>query len=214
MAVTAVTLLERDSERLERDPQQAAITLRYRIDADAAGYDVWTIYSEAVSAGLLPAIGSLHPTSGLGLRQVSIARQEGEAARYWLATLSYTSEFDDLYEPNDDRYTNPWGPLVSGQSYQAKICTATDEDYYYFDVTTTDPVQLHLQLPSSLVNHVSIWLYAQSNLSTPICGTGPVPTANYNETCPISHAGRYIVRLYTDGASDNTNPYTLRVTFD
>lgn len=130
-----------------------------------------------------------------------------------LTLRSYTPPCDP-YEPNDDRYSNPWGPLVSGQSYQAKICTATDEDNYYFDTTTTNPVQLQLQLPASLVNRTSIWLYAQSNLSTPICGTGPVTTASYSTSCPITTPGRYIVRLYTDGACNDASNYTLRATFE
>lgn len=121
----------------------------------------------------------------------------------------------DPYEPNNDRYTNPWGPLTSAQSYQAKLCAGDPEDNYFFDVTTTNPVQLHLQLPGSLVNHTSIWLYAQSNLGQTICGTGPVTTADYTTICPISQTGtgRYIIRLYTDGAADDANPYTLQVTF-
>jgi hypothetical protein len=119
----------------------------------------------------------------------------------------------DPYEPNNDRYTNPWGPLQSGQSYQAKLCAGDAEDNYYFDVGTTNPVQIRLQLPGSLVNHTSIWLYAQSNLGQTICGTGPVTTADYNIQCPISQTGRYIIRLYTDGASDNVNSYTLRAIF-
>ena len=119
----------------------------------------------------------------------------------------------DPYEPNDDRRTNPWGPLVSGQSYRAKLCAGDAEDNYYFDASASGKATLYLTLPSSLVNHTSIWLYAQSNLSTPICGTGPVKTGEYSTQCTISQAGRYIVRLYTDGTYDNANEYILRVTF-
>jgi hypothetical protein len=119
----------------------------------------------------------------------------------------------DPYEPNDDRRVNPWGPLQSSQPYQAKLCTGDAEDNYYFTVGTTNLVQLRLQLPGSLVNHTSIWLYAQSNLDQTICGTGPVTTADYNTQCPISQTGRYIIRLYTDGAADNVNSYTLRAIF-
>jgi len=120
----------------------------------------------------------------------------------------------DPYEPNDSRYTNPWGPLASGQPYQAKLCSGDPEDNFYFDASTSGTVTLHLQLPPSLVNHSSIWLYAQSNLSAPFCGTGPVRTGEYTVSCPISQAGRYIVRLYPEsGFFDDANPYTLRVTY-
>jgi len=118
----------------------------------------------------------------------------------------------DPYEPNNDRYTNPWGPLQSAQSYQAKLCIGDAEDNYYFDVGTTNPVQLRLQLPGSLVGNTSIWLYAPGELEHPRCG-GWVNTSEYTTTCSIPQPGRYIIRLYTDGVADDVNPYTLRATF-
>jgi hypothetical protein len=118
----------------------------------------------------------------------------------------------DQYEPNNDRYTNPWGPLQSAQTYQAKLCTGDAEDNYYFDVGTTNPVQLRLQLPGSLVGNTSIWLYVASDLQNPICG-GWVNTSEYTTTCSIPQVGRYIIRLYTDDTADDVNPYTLQATF-
>jgi hypothetical protein len=119
----------------------------------------------------------------------------------------------DPYEPNDDRY-HPWGPLQSNHAYEAKLCTGDPEDNYYFDTVTENPVQIHLQLPSSLVNHTLIWLYSQTNLTQTICGAGPVTTENYSVSCSISQSGRYIVRLYTTpGVSDNIYAYTLTVTY-
>jgi hypothetical protein len=117
----------------------------------------------------------------------------------------------DPYEPNDDRYTNPWGPLQSAQIYQAKLCTGDAEDNYFF-VGTPNPVQLRLQLPGSLVGNTSIWLYAPGDLENPGCG-GWVNTSEYTTTCSIPEPGRYIIRLYTDGVSDNVNSYTLQATF-
>jgi hypothetical protein len=117
----------------------------------------------------------------------------------------------DQYEPNDSRYTNPWGPLQSGQAYQAKLCTGDAEDNYFF-VGTPNPVQLRLQLPGSLVGNTSIWLYAPSDLENPRCG-GWVNTSESTTTCSIPEPGRYIIRLYTDGVADDVNPYTLRATF-
>jgi hypothetical protein len=120
----------------------------------------------------------------------------------------------DSYEPNNDRYTNPWGPLQSAQSYQAKLCTGDAEDNYYFDVGTTNAVQLHLQLPGSLLTLTSIWLYAPGKLDQPISGCGGwVNMSEYTTTCSIPEPGRYIIRLYTDGVADDVNPYTLQATF-
>jgi len=133
--------------------------------------------------------------------------------RIYLPLVTKWTPWCDQYEPNNNRRVNPWGPLQSSQLYQAKLCTGDAEDNYYFDAGTTNPVQIRLQLPSSLVNHTAIWLYAKSSLDQPICGTGPVTTADYNTQCPISQAGQYIIRLCTDGASDNMNTYTLQATF-
>ncbi|HEU5103336.1 MAG TPA: hypothetical protein VFU22_30155, partial [Roseiflexaceae bacterium] len=117
----------------------------------------------------------------------------------------------DPYEPNDSR-SSPFGPLVAGQGYAAKLCTADPEDNYYFDTTTASPVQLTLTLPPSLVGQVAIWLYKQGKIDTTLCGTGPVTKATYVVSCPIPSAGRYIVRLYTN-RSDNANFYGLLVTY-
>jgi hypothetical protein len=131
---------------------------------------------------------------------------------YLPVILNRSTALCDLYEPNDDRYTNPWGPLQSAQTYQAKLCTGDAEDNYYFDAGTTNPVQLRLQLPGSLVGNTAIWLYALSNLQNPRCG-GWVNTSEYTTTCSIPEPGRYIIRLYTDGVADDVNPYTLQATF-
>jgi len=123
-----------------------------------------------------------------------------------------TGTWCDPYESNEDPH-HPWGPLQSAQFYQAKLCARDAEDNYYFEVETTNLVQVRLQLPGSLVNHTAIWLYAQSDLSQPICGTGPVMAADYAMQCSIFQTGWYIIRLYADDAADDVNPYTLQVTF-
>jgi len=119
----------------------------------------------------------------------------------------------DGYEPNDDKSQNPWGPLHSGRAYRAKLCSGDLADNYYFDATTTDDVQIRLQLPAKLIGHTAIWLYAQNNLNKTVCGTGPVSVVDYNKTCHITHAGRYIINLYTDGVTDNVHSYTLWVVY-
>jgi len=120
----------------------------------------------------------------------------------------------DPYEPNNDRYINPWGALQSAQSYQAKLCIGDAEDNYYFDVGTTNPVQLYLQLPDSLRTLTAIWLYTQDHLDQPISGCGGwVNTSEYTTTCSIPELGRYIIRLYTDGVADDVDSYTLQATF-
>ena len=121
----------------------------------------------------------------------------------------------DSYEPNDDRRTNPWGPLQSGVPIQAKLCRGDPQDNYYFDTSTTNNIQIRLQLPGSLVNHTALWLYPANDLDhvLPNCGGGPLREADYRCECSLPHAGRYVVSLYTDGPSDDVNPYALQVTY-
>jgi hypothetical protein len=50
----------------------------------------------------------------------------------------------DIYEPNDSPDL-AWGPLVSGEAYDAYIWNSTDSnDYYFFTPSTTDEVQADL----------------------------------------------------------------------
>ncbi len=127
-------------------------------------------------------------------------------------TPTPTPFFCDAFEPNDNRTYNPWGPLISGHTYYAKLCLA-DEDNYFFDTKSTTPITLYLRLPQSLVGHVAIWLYSENKIHSPICGTGPVSNYEYRTTCTIPYPGRYIVRIYADYVGDPNNPYALRVTY-
>jgi len=153
------------------------------------------------------------PTATLTLRPTATPSRTPTPTPTITATPTATP-WCDPYEPNNDRYTNPWGPLQSGQSYQAKLCTGDAEDNYYFNVGTTNQMQLHLQLPDSLLTFTSIWLYAPGKLDQPISGCGGwVNTSEYTTTCSIPQVGRYIIRLYTDGVADDVNPYMLQATF-
>ena len=126
--------------------------------------------------------------------------------------LAAADEPCDPYEPNDNRFSDAWGPLQSGQAITAKLCQ-NDEDNYYFDVTRADPVHITLTLPASLQGHASLWLYSVQNLDNPLpaCGWGPATESSYS--CAIPRVGRYIARLYTDDVFDNVQTYTLRASF-
>ncbi len=122
----------------------------------------------------------------------------------------------DLYEPNDNRATNPSGPLKSEETIQARLCANDGEDNYFFTTTTSKQIQITLNLPPKLLGHTLIWLYAADDLiqGNEICGSDNVAAPNYIKLCSIPKPGRYIVRLYTDAASDDLNPYTLRVKYE
>ena len=52
----------------------------------------------------------------------------------------------DAYEPNDYDFT-AYGPLTSGDSYDAKICSATDVDWYKIEVGSAGDIDLTLVPP-------------------------------------------------------------------
>jgi hypothetical protein len=125
----------------------------------------------------------------------------------------------DPYEPNDNRATNPYGPLVSNQTYQAKLCSGDIEDNYFFVTMTQDQIQITLHLPPTLVSKTNLYIYDRNDLrqSHDICQavTGTIVKADTTILCSIPHAGAYVIRLYTDPSTvfDNVNPYTFQVSF-
>ena len=142
--------------------------------------------------------------------------------RYWLYVplalreyeFPYLERWCDPYESNDDRW-HPSGPLASGQAIQAKLCQGDPQDNYYLDATMAGSLQIRLQQPTTLVNHPALWVYPADDLAhaLPNCGGGPLREADYRCTCSLPRAGRYVVSYYSDGPSDDLNPYTLQVTY-
>jgi len=132
----------------------------------------------------------------------------------------------DQYEPNNSRYDNPT-PIAPGNAITAKICSNdvdtrypkyNFEDNYSFDTTTANPIQVKLRLPTSLVSHITIGIYAARALASPLPGRGcyidQFQAVPFTTSCGIPQAGRYIVRLYSsDGTVDNAKPYELTVSY-
>jgi hypothetical protein len=132
----------------------------------------------------------------------------------------------DQYEPNNNRYENPT-PMPSTNVITAKICSNdvearypkyNFEDNYSFDTTTANPIQVTLRLPTSLLSHISIGIYAARALASPLPGDGcfidQFQAVPFTTSCGIPQAGRYIVRLYSaDGTVDNVMPYILAVNY-
>jgi hypothetical protein len=90
------------------------------------------------------------PTSGSVVQLPLILRNHAAPQPSPTPTLTTTpAAACDAYEPNDAP-ESPWGPLVSGQSYQARLCTGDWEDDYHFDATAPGTAQVRLQLPAAL----------------------------------------------------------------
>ena len=118
----------------------------------------------------------------------------------------------DPYEPNDA--PPGWGPLVSGQNYQAKLCWGDSEDYYHFTITSLDNIVINLDVPATVDYHM--WLYHESDIVNPVGssaegGKGVDEHITYTPTM----MGRYYIRIRPRHAEDhdNVNSYTLVVSF-
>ncbi len=118
----------------------------------------------------------------------------------------------DAYELNDV-LSQAWGPLRSGQVYQARLCSGDAEDNYYFDISSTDEVMIRLQLPASLMNEPMLWVYGPGNAnpSDPDFG-GEVLNRDWPLIFRPLQAGRYIIRIYAS-TWDNAGSYALQVTY-
>ncbi|HEU5098745.1 MAG TPA: hypothetical protein VFU22_06990 [Roseiflexaceae bacterium] len=133
---------------------------------------------------------------------------------YILGVSSFT--FCDTFEPNDNRFANPAGPLIAGRLYTAKICAADSEDNYYFETMTGSQVRVRTFLPASLVANTAIAIYSIDALSVPLpgCYIDAMPLGDSFLECPIPSAGRFILRYYSDSVVDEQNPYILQVIYD
>jgi parallel beta-helix repeat protein len=114
----------------------------------------------------------------------------------------------DPYEPNDA--PPGWGPLVSDQNYQAKLCWGDDEDYYYFTITSLDNVVINLDVPATVDYHM--WLYHESDTVNPVgssanIGKGIDEHIDYTPTM----TGTYYIRIRPrhEEDHDDVNAYTL-----
>lgn len=131
-------------------------------------------------------------------------------------TIMLPSPGCDPYEPNDTRST-AWGPLLSAQTYFARLCRGDREDWYYLNAQPGQPLAVDVYLPSTLVGYTAIWFYFENSSQALGCeGAGRIDTNNKTITCPVSQSGRYFIRMYTDDENryfDDYADYTLRATF-
>jgi C1A family cysteine protease len=118
----------------------------------------------------------------------------------------------DPYEPNDA--PPGWGPLVSDQDYQAKLCWGDNEDYYYFTITSPDNIVIDLDVPATVDYHM--WLYHESDIANPVgssanIGKGVDEHIDYAPTM----IGTYYIRIRPrhEEDYDDVNAYTLVASF-
>jgi hypothetical protein len=118
----------------------------------------------------------------------------------------------DPYEPNNA--PPGWGPLVSGQNYQAKLCWGDNEDYYHFSITSLENIVIDLDVPATVDYHM--WLYHESDTTYPVgssanIGKGVDEYITYTPTT----TGTYYIRIRPrhEEDHDDVNSYTLVASF-
>ena len=118
----------------------------------------------------------------------------------------------DPYEPNNS--PPGWGPLASGQNYQAKLCWGDNEDWYHLTITSLDNIVIDLDVPATVDYHM--WLYHESDIVKPVgssanIGKGVDEHIAYTPTMMGSYYIRIRPRLAED--HDDVNSYILVASF-
>jgi Carboxypeptidase regulatory-like domain len=186
----------------------------YSVTASATGFTSKTVNSVSVTNGATTTLNfALQPTGGSPGSTKALVPIIVKAAPP-TPTPTPTPRCDP-YEPNDNRSSNPFGPIASGQVYLAKLCHDDSEDNYYFVTATQNQIQITLHLPPALVGHTLLWVYAQADLRQghEICSSAPVTKADTVLLCSIPHPGGYDLRIYTDGVFDDLNSYSFAVNY-
>jgi len=113
----------------------------------------------------------------------------------------------DNYEPNDTQAT-AFGNVMSGQTVAAKICSASDIDYYTF-TTNTSPVAVTVT-----ASDTPLKVTMSSNLTTTVVQTiaansSATLTANFFPTLLPPGNVAIFVRVEANGTVGATGAYTL-----
>jgi hypothetical protein len=113
----------------------------------------------------------------------------------------------DNYEPNDTQAT-AFGNVANGQTIAAKICSASDVDYYTFS-TNTSPISVAVTATDTPLK-----VTMSSNLTTTVVQTiaansSATLTANFFPTLLPPGNIAIFVRVEANGAVGATGAYTM-----
>ena len=117
----------------------------------------------------------------------------------------------DDYEP-DDTLATAFGPLTSGNSYDGKICSGTDEDWFKIEVGGTGTISLNMIPPQSPCLNFDISLHDFNGTQVDASTLGGCTTENI--TYDATTTGTYYIHVYGfQGAFDEDQTYTLSGTW-
>jgi len=114
------------------------------------------------------------------------------------------------YEPNDS-ICDAHGPLVSGQAYFAYVCEGDANDYYYFDISTHNPITMDLTgIPDGA--DYDLFLYDPSK--TVVEESRASGSGDEHISHVPSVTGSYYVRVWPYTGYSESTPYQLVARFE
>jgi hypothetical protein len=160
-----------------------------------------------------PATNSLTPLTGYGISAWHSSLAFVQQYSYSLPVVLRHYPFDPYFEPND-HWLDAYGPLASGQAYQAY--PDDPEDYYTFTLPGARTVDVVVSdyAPTSDNGQLLVYGPAVGNERGPLVGQFGLPGQTEMRIDDLAlGAGKYYVRIFTSSAYSNSQLYTLRVTY-
>lgn len=117
----------------------------------------------------------------------------------------------DYYEPNDN-FAIAYGPLLSGNSYNGKICSPSDIDYYKIILTRPGRISVSLSTPKS--KRYILQLYDSSHDLVLSTYDAPMDLNILTLTYNASAEGIYYIQVLSrSGEYDSIQTYSLSGTW-
>ncbi|TCP58136.1 putative secreted protein (Por secretion system target) [Tumebacillus sp. BK434] len=115
---------------------------------------------------------------------------------------------NDSYEPNESM-SAAYGPITSGTVYNGKISTATDQDWFKFNINTTGTISVTL---NNLPNDYDLYLY--NSAGTEVAKSENTNTTSESISYSATATGTYYVKVNGhNGAMNTSTAYALKATY-
>ena len=115
----------------------------------------------------------------------------------------------DDYEPNDS-CDDAWGPLLPAHPYRSYIWSRTDEDYFYIEALSLDPIWIRLDSPPPDTDYD---LYLYDSDCKLVAKSELVGSAEHIDYVP-DRVGRYHIHIRPyDGRSSRRYSYLVRCSY-
>ena len=198
-------------------------TLNGTVNANGASTTAWFQYG--TTSGSYGNTSSTQSVSGTSDTTVSInisglsagttyyyriAAQNSAGTKYGSEkSFTTTTVCTDSYESNDS-FGAAYGPITSGSSYNGKICSASDVDYFKITVARAGLISFTLSVPSDKDYDLYLYNSSQSELAYSSQGAGATDSIIYF----ASTTGTYYIKVFGYGGDyDENQTYTLSGTW-